>query len=463
MQPSPTQHRTLRRLSPPSQRLAAKIPAEPKPVEDSFVRRDNDPVSWKALALAGISLLGVASCTTKPAEPVTQMLAWPEGDFTDVGLSGISISRSAATSVDMKEAVDWALERSLQAAPPKTGEDRHALGRRVQTRGQDRVQYDGSDVVVIAFEGTGGYHPRKAQMVQDAAARLSERGLEVDGSSGSLSALVSKTLDVAEGQSSGWSGLSRGPLEQLVRNPELSSRTQYLSFASEEVEALSGMDAFNRAKLSEVLYDSYESYVGQTPGIENAQRAVIEIQRQAKELGKNPRFLLVSHSSGGRSMVKFLEKTKSVADESGRPLQFSAAVMIDPVREAHEAFFEGGKELMAKGTEHNLNSIRKSIGVDSKEVHPPLVRHRSQPESLYKPSNLTTLVNYFQRQDTEGLKIRPLVGIQGSPVEGAQNLEITDVGTGGHGEIALHQEVREAFTNQIERLLNQSEASQTTP
>lgn len=80
-----------------------------------------------------------------------------------------------------------------------------------------------------------------------------------------------------------------------------------------------------------------------------------------------------------------------------------------------------------------------------------MVRHRSQPESLYRPSNVERLVNFFQRRDTEGLKLRPEVGIHGSPVMGAENHEITDVGTGGHGEIAIHPEIRQAFIDQIEQ------------
>lgn len=461
MQSTSVQHRHLRRPSPP-RRHDVSTPPSLSPSRDCFVPAQNTGISWRAAVLAGASLLGTVSCSNT-ASPEVQLIAWPEGNFSENNLAEISLQHDVATSAEMTKAVDWALKQNLQLAPPRAGETRHDLGRRVQTGGSDTVQYDGSDIVVIAFEGTGGYHPRKARVITDAAARLREQGLRVDGNSGSLSALVSRTIDNSEGRSSGWSGLSRGPLEELVRDPELSSRTQWLSFASEEVEALSSLGAFKKLRLSEVVSDSYDSYTGQTPGIENALKAVGEIRQQARALGKEPRFLLVSHSSGGRSMVKFLERAKATTEQDGERLQFPAAVMIDPVREAHEAFFEGGRELMARGTQHNLNRVRESVGLPSQPVDPPLVRHRSQPESLYRPSNLTTLLNFFQRQDTEGLKIRPLVGIQGSPVERADNVEIIDVGSGGHGEIAIHPKVRDAFMDTLQNLADQSGESQTTP
>jgi hypothetical protein len=108
---------------------------------------------------------------------------------------------------------------------------------------------------------------------------------------------------------------------------------------------------------------------------------------------------------------------------------------------------------MVRGTEHNLNRVRTFLGATPRSVSHPLIRHRSQPESLYRPSNVGSFLNYFQTQDTEGLKIRPEVGIHGSPVSGAENREIKDVGTGGHGEIAIHPEVRDAFIKLVERAL----------
>ena len=434
---------------------------------ESFQRAEGRPerlrIDWGAAALAGLSVLGMVSCgphTEMVKEEVLSELSWPEGDFVDLGLAEASRYRSA-TSSEINQAVEWALTRSLRDTPGAPGQDRHSLGRLVQTQdlsnqareNEDHVHYDGSDVVVIAFEGTGGYHPRKAHLAQAAAAHLREQGLRVDGSNGSLTAAVSRALDRIENRDTGWSGLSRGPLESLLREPKLASRTQWFSFASEELEALSGMEAFMGARWPEILRDSVDIYTGETPGIENALRALNEIQRQANKLGKKPKIVLLSHSSGGRSLVKFLEKAKSITDETAQPIAFPAALTIDPVREAHEAFFEGGRELMLRGTEHNLNRVRRAFGARPHSVSHPLIRHRSQPESLYRPSNVGSLLNFYQTQDTEGLKIRPEVGIHGSPVSGAENLQITDVGTGGHGEIAIHPDIRDAFIKVVEQSL----------
>ena len=48
------------------------------------------------------------------------------------------------------------------------------------------------------------------------------------------------------------------------------------------------------------------------------------------------------------------------------------------------------------------------------------------------------------------MKFGPQVGIQGSPVVGAVNREVSDVGTGGHGEIALDRNVESAFLRVVE-------------
>ncbi len=47
----------------------------------------------------------------------------------------------------------------------------------------------------------------------------------------------------------------------------------------------------------------------------------------------------------------------------------------------------------------------------------------------------------------------PKFGIQGSPVKGAQNQEVHDVGSAGHGEIAYNPIVVKAFAEGLKRLL----------
>ena len=152
--------------------------------------------------------------------------------------------------------------------------------------------------------------------------------------------------------------------------------------------------------------------------------------------------------------MKFLEKAKSIQAPDGKQMQFPFVMTIDPVREAHEAIAEAGKELLNKGTEHNANRIRSFFGQAPRKVYPPLVRSRSQPESLYKPGNTGKFINFYQKNDTLGLKMGTRFGIQGSPVEGAKNSEIFNLSDSGHGEISYQPQVTEAFTRNLKALLD---------
>ena len=433
-------------------------------MEDSFVRSPRFELSIGKVVFAGLSLLGLGSGVA-PKAPATQVEAKTHlnsySSLSAVDLKKSSVEYKVASSEQIQEATDWALDRSYASTPSRPGESRHELRERVQAKNlmddetseTNKVHYNGADVVVIAFEGTGSFHPRRAPVIQAAAARLAEENLRVDGSQGALSGKVSGAIESREGRDPGWSGLSRGPLEEMIRDPELSQNVQWLSFPSEELEVLSGLDAIQSFDLRETLRESRNSYHGETPGVDGALKSVREVLIQAEKQGKNPKFMLVSHSSGGRSMVKFLEQAKSITNEQGEPLKFSSALTIDPVREAHEALIEGTGQYINKGTEHNLNRVRNLVGLPERRVWPPVVRHRPQPESLYAPSNVDKFSNFYQRRDTEGLKVGPKVGIHGSPIEGAHNQEITDVGTAGHGEIALHKTVLQAFRQSLRELI----------
>lgn len=382
-------------------------------------------------------------------------------------ISQIAVPRQIASSEQVKQAVETAIERSFARVPTRAGESRHQLNQRLQAAPSDggptlnkQVHYDGSDVVIIAFEGTGAFDPRCAPIMQEAAEILQQQGLHSQPDKAAIHAQLSESLSKREGKAINWSGLAVGPLSTLLDNPELAARTQWLSFPSEEFEGLAGMEALKNVSLKQVLSEAVLSNEGETPGINNALHALRNIQAQALAQGKNPQFVIVSHSSGGRSAVKFLEKAKGIHDLNGQPLKFPLVMTIDPVREAHEALLEAGKELLYKGTEHNLNRLRAVADyipfVDTKpqKVYPPLVRHRSQPESLYAPGNVETFLSFYQLKDTEGLKLEsPKFGIQGSPVAGAVNQEIKDVGSSGHGQIAYNPKVVRTFEQQLRAVL----------
>lgn len=384
-----------------------------------------------------------------------------------VSLASSPPQLASASPAQIQQAVDEAISSSYAKVPPRAGESRHDLNRRIQSQPLSstdgasaspgkNVHYDGSELVVIAFEGTGAFDARQAPIMQDAARRLQQQGLS---SQGALYGAVTSGLTVKEGKATNWSGLAAGPLESLLQDPGLDKHTQWLSFPSEEFEALSHPSAIQNTSLKQLLREAVGSNIGETPGINDALIAMIEIQAQARAQGKDPKFAIVTHSSGGRSAVKFLEKAKILKDEQGAPLKFPFAMTIDPVREAHEALGEAAKELINKGTEHNVNRLRglldalPLVEVEQHKVYPPLVRHRSQPESLYAPSNVSKFISFYQQKDTEGLKMEPRFGIQGSPVAGAINQEVKDVGTAGHGEIAYNPLVTSTFTQELKKLL----------
>ncbi len=361
-----------------------------------------------------------------------------------------------ASPEEVKAAVNQALKANLANVPARPGESRHDLNRRLQAESQ----YNGAELVIIAFEGTGAFHPRCAPVMIAANDLLRQQGLTSQPGRSEIHTQLSEAMRKYEGKDMNWSGLAVGPLSTLLDDPQMAASAQWLSFPSEEFEALAGGDALKQISLTESLKEAVLSSAGQTPGINQALLKLHEIQAQAKAQGKDPQFVIVSHSSGGRSAVKFLEKAKALKDQSGQPLNFPLVMTIDPVREAHEAVLEAGKELFNKGTEHNLNRVRgwidalPLIEVEPKKVYPPLVRHREQPESLYKPSNTGRFLSFYQRKDTEGLKMDPKFGIQGSPVKGAQNQEVHDVGSAGHGEIAYNPIVVKAFLAEIQNLIN---------
>lgn len=375
-----------------------------------------------------------------------------------------------ASPAEVKLAVEQAISASFARVPNRPGETRHQLNQRLQasnpsaagpTPGRQPVRYDGADVVILAFEGTGAFHPRCAPIMQEAAAILAAQGLHSEAGQSAIQAQVSESLSKREGKAMNWSGLAVGPLSGLLDDSELAKHTQWLSFPSEEFEALASQDAYKHTSLSQILTEAVLSTEGETPGINQALTALREIQAQALAQGKNPRFAIVTHSSGGRSAVKFLEKAKPIKDLTGQALKLPLVITIDPVREAHEALLEAGKELLNKGTEHNLNRLRAWANdsipfadFEQKTVYPPLVRHTSQPESLYKPGNTGKFLNFYQLKDTEGLKMKnPSFGIQGSPVAGAVNQEIHGVGSAGHGEIAYHPQVVKTFVQELQNLL----------
>ena len=214
-----------------------------------------------------------------------------------------TIELKPASKAQMQAAVDKALNNSFKRVPDRPGESRHELNQRLQNKtaaGQgpgNNVFYDGSDVVVIAFEGTGAFETRRPHVMQEAAEILKEQGLSSQGRD--LYDMSTTGLKPHLGsRDPNWSGLGLGPMTALLNDPEQQNKTQWLSFPSEEIELLAHPKAYKATSFDDIVQEMTGSYVGHTPGIQNALSAMQDIQMQARAQGKNPKFVVVSHSSG---------------------------------------------------------------------------------------------------------------------------------------------------------------------
>lgn len=270
----------------------------------------------------------------------------------------------------------------------------------------------------------------------------------------SPASLTDKALAKLRGRGANWSGLASGPLSEIVKDKELNSNIQWLSFPSEEAEILSDLEALKNPNVPELIRDIRRSRSGTSRGINSALARVREISNQAKAQGKNPRFVILSHSSGGRSAVKFVERLKSRPNPAtGEPYKVDLALTIDPVREAHEAVFEAAREVVNKKTEHGWNKVKTFLGFQPKKVYPPNVGSRRQPESLFHSDGVKEWVNFYQTTDTKGLDIPIKFGIHGSPIEHAENHHIRDTSADGHGAIAYHPRVLKRVKDELRELI----------
>ncbi|MEM6731781.1 MAG: hypothetical protein AAF658_09500 [Myxococcota bacterium] len=358
---------------------------------------------------------------------------------------------------------DRIVNNSFGRIPDVAGQNRYVLSQRLSTQdwtvpasgAGPRWQYDGSDVVVIAFEGTGAHEPRLAPAVEALTASLQSAGYDTNVPGFRPTTLIEQALQRRTGQNPNWSGLQHGLRTEIARNPEFEGRTQWLSFPSEEVEVLASPDAWQDLGVSQLVRNIADSCDGTCEGIEQARDALRSIVAQAHAKGKRPHFVVVSHSSGGRAAVKFLEFAKDTNDpNTGRPLEFPLVFTIDPVREAQEAAAEAAREIVNKGTEHGWNGVKSFFGAAPSRVWPPTVRSRVQPHSLYKVSTTHRWINVLQKSDEAGIGMHPEFGIHGSPIRNADdNVEIFGLSRKGHGEICYDPAVCTRFRAELATLL----------
>lgn len=304
-----------------------------------------------------------------------------------------------------------------------------------------------SKALVIAFEGTGAYEPMlpatMASFNKCFGGRVSSK---LRGS------VYTSTVDILEkdkGRSSKWSGLERGIMSEMM-TMKGSQNVDWFSFPSEEVEQLAGLEQLENFSVSE-LYNNIKDSVDSNPkGIQNARDCIKHYMKTAKVLGVEPKVILTSHSSGGRSLVKFAEHMKKDVG-----VDIDLAFSIDPVKEAHHAVEEVVPQKIGEPVRYTKWKVREKLGY--KEEYPySAVWSRSQPSSLYKSSNIKDHVNFYQKEDRLGLKMggdAGRFGIHGSPMNDAENIRINGVGIGGHGSINTNSAVLKKFREKMEPFL----------
>lgn len=304
-----------------------------------------------------------------------------------------------------------------------------------------------SKALVIAFEGTGAYEPMLAATMAGfnkcfggkVPAKFKDK-------------IYSSTVDILEkkkGRDSKWSGLERGVMTEMM-SMKGSKNVDWFSFPSEEVEQLAGLEELDNISVKQ-LYDNIKDSVDSNPkGIQNARDCIKNYMTVAKKIGVTPKIILTSHSSGGRSLVKFTEHLKK---DLG--IDVDLAFSIDPVKEAHHAVEEVIPQKIGEPVRFAKWKVKQKFG--SKEEYPySAVWSRSQPSSLYKSSNVKEHVNFFQKEDRLGLKMggdAGRFGIHGSPIENAENIRIHGVGMGGHGSINTDPALLKKFREKMEPFL----------
>lgn len=304
--------------------------------------------------------------------------------------------------------------------------------------------------LVLAFEGTRGFDARISALLARAHRPLRGR-LRYELADSIRSAAV-EAFEAEGGHTTAWSGLAAGPLAALFQDPGLlAGNLDWFSFPSEEVEALADLEALGARDLPEQISRARR---GAPRVLADAVRHTEAYLRAAVAMGAAPRLVVLGHSSGGRTAVKVLQELRKERDPrtGGLGIRVDLVMTIDPVREAHEVLGEILPKLLGSGLLEGARVI-SPLGRLLAAPRIPVVEHRSQPESLYKPDNVGRFVSVFQRRDTLGLKVGPRFGIHGSPVAGAdEDQEVFGLGDDAHGAICYAAATLAMWRRELRRL-----------
>lgn len=322
----------------------------------------------------------------------------------------------------------------------KRGYNRHQIGSALN----QCIPTKNSKALFLSFAGTGAFNPRSYHLMRELIQCNKHDLLTTSVRNYSYSSVL-KSLKAKKSSYTKWSGIEKGPLNLILKRDRLLDRASeydYAIFASEESELLASIDNISFEKLEKITEEYSRSTIGYPRGITDALVCSKKYFEKADELGIEPKLIIMTHSSGGRSAVKFLENLKKLSEKNA-DLVFT----MDPVIEAHEAIFE-----VIPGLSHKL-SLDALDYITPGEIEDKRVKiwSKKRPKSLYKTSNTKRWISTYQNIDTNGLGMSPKFGICGSPIHKADKNLFIDKGLGksGHGQITYHWQNLQLFKEEI--------------
>lgn len=287
--------------------------------------------------------------------------------------------------------------------------------------------------LVITFAGTSSYNPRAHSIMAELIQCNKFQHMQYKHKKNAHWPIMKYLQDTNSKFQNKFDMVASGPLAFFLKDHELNKQARYFkfaSFASEEVEALGDGQAAKELVISLAKGTLPLDAVG-IPGITNALSCVENFFKEAKTLGISPKLIVMGHSSGARSSVKFLEllKTKSYAKEA------DLVVSLDAVKEAHTVAAETALKMAVKYTSP-LTTVDTTV------------QSKKQPELLYKTSNAKKWIAFYQKSDSNGIGAG--FGIYGSPIVGADSNTFVDgLGAKGHGEICQEYSVNNKIKTEI--------------
>ena len=303
---------------------------------------------------------------------------------------------------------------------------------------------ENSKGLVLSFAGTGAFNPRTYDIMAKIIKCYNVRKLPTWLQKKSYD-LVIQSLRDKKSNYTKWSTIEKGTMTRMIMSSKLKSKMAQYDFAiypSEETELLASRSNLTWKNIKNLVKEIKKSKKGLPTGIKNALNCTKIYFNAMAVKGEKPKLILMSHSSGGRSVVKFLEHLKDFSD-----IKADLVLTIDPVKEAHHALAEVIPQLSAKYGQDVAEWIL-DIEIKDKKV---AVWSRKQPKSLYKTSNAKRWINFYQQTDTEGLKMEPKFGIYGSPIHNAdENMFLSNgLGSSAHGEIGYHADVKDKIEDEL--------------